>query len=628
MKKFLYSNCTKAAAAALFVLITVISAYISVCCYKELEKNEFIVFENGDYALKKPIREAAKGVYEYFKNENESSAAAMRNILRRHDGEIYSRVVSGDTVLYADTEDVEVFKNAEIRYIAEGSGENLYYDVPDNMPQYEYENLNGKIYLALRPEYISAQRARQAEAKRMLSDYTLNITLLLSAALLLLIYLCAATGRRAEDGGIHLTAFDRIYTEFICALAAAAAAGEIIVAAAAVSATEIDVTAAAAAGTAVCSGVFLISLLAAVKNIKNKSFVKNGIIGGLIIKLLKFLKKYVNDINKIISQRLRAVPVVLLMAYTAATVICGALINESAAAAVGCIVLFLAGSLFLGIRASDFDEVRKSAEEIRGGNTEYMHGRIYCADYKRLAETIDDVAQGFSESVEKRIKAEHMKTELVTNVSHDLKTPLTSIINYTKLLEKINLSPEEANDYVKIISSKSERLKNLTADLFDIAKVRSGIEDIEKEKLSAALLINQSLGEYDGEIKKSGLTVCMNAEENLYISADGKKMSRVMGNLISNFIKYGLKGTRVFITAKRSGETAVIEFKNTSAYPIDFDAEEITERFVRGDKSRSQEGNGLGLAIAKGYTQACGGEFIIKTDGDLFKAIMIFDCME
>ena len=217
-----------------------------------------------------------------------------------------------------------------------------------------------------------------------------------------------------------------------------------------------------------------------------------------------------------------------------------------------------------------------------------------------------------------------MKTELITNVSHDLKTPITSIISYTELLSKVEQMPDEAKDYVAVIAKKSDRLKKLTQDLFDISKVQSGNEVVVFEKLDMALLISQSLAEYDNEIQKSELTFCVETPKELYISADGRKMSRVVSNLIQNILKYSMKNTRVFITAAEQEEKVVLELKNISAYPLVFNPEEITQRFVRGDEARTAEGNGLGLAIVKSYTEICNGKVEIVIDGDLFKAILKF----
>ena len=217
-----------------------------------------------------------------------------------------------------------------------------------------------------------------------------------------------------------------------------------------------------------------------------------------------------------------------------------------------------------------------------------------------------------------------MKTELITNVSHDIKTPITSIINYTELLSKVDGLPEEAKDYVAVIAKKSDRLKNLTQDLFDISKVQSGNDEVVLEKLDVALLIGQALAEHDNEIQTSGLQFCVDTPKELFISADGRKMSRVMSNLIGNILKYTMQNTRVFISAADKAGVIEIVLKNISAYPLNFSAEEITGRFVRGDESRTAEGNGLGLAIVKSYTEICNGTFDVVLDGDMFKAILKF----
>lgn len=241
-----------------------------------------------------------------------------------------------------------------------------------------------------------------------------------------------------------------------------------------------------------------------------------------------------------------------------------------------------------------------------------------------MSENINDIAKGLDESLSAKLKAERLKTELITNVSHDLKTPLTSIISYTELLSGVEGLPEEAKDYARIIANKSDRLKNLTQDLFDISKVQSGNESVVLEKIDVSLLINQSLGEHDNEIQQSGLTFCINTAKDLYISADGRKMSRVVSNLINNILKYTMKNTRVFISAYEKNDEIVMEFKNIASYPMDFNAQEIVGRFVRGDSSRTAEGNGLGLAIAKSYTEICDGKFEVIIDGDMFKAFLKF----
>jgi signal transduction histidine kinase len=282
----------------------------------------------------------------------------------------------------------------------------------------------------------------------------------------------------------------------------------------------------------------------------------------------------------------------------------------------------------VGVRARELDEVKRGIQEIRSGDVSYQIPPLKCEDLKELAENVNGIAQGLDEAVSARVKAERMKTELITNVSHDLKTPITSIISYTELLSGLEGLPEEAQDYVAVISKKGARLKRLTQDLFDVSRAQSGNEEVLLERLDVALLISQALGEQDREIQASGLVFCVDTPKELYVRADGRKMSRVLSNLIQNILKYSLAGTRVFVTAAlREGRVEII-CKNTSAYPLDFDEEEITGRFVRGDESRTADGNGLGLAIAKSYTELCGGDFRIAVDGDLFKAILTFDPYE
>ena len=287
--------------------------------------------------------------------------------------------------------------------------------------------------------------------------------------------------------------------------------------------------------------------------------------------------------------------------------------------------IFAAAVYALIKRSRDMDEIRKGTKEIRGGKLSYKIAEPHSADLKELAADINHIAQGLDESVAAKLKAERMKTELITNVSHDLKTPLTSMISYTELLSQVDGLPEEAQDYIKIIASKSDRLKKLTQDLFDISKVQSGSENIVMERLDAALLIEQALAEREVEIKESSLNFIVNTEKELFFMADGKKMSRAVGNLIENALKYSMSGTRVFISAKGQDERLVMEFKNIASYLMDFDPEEIVGRFVRGDDSRSTEGSGLGLAIAKSYVEACRGSFELLVDGDLFKVSISFD---
>jgi len=386
---------------------------------------------------------------------------------------------------------------------------------------------------------------------------------------------------------------------------------------------------------AITSAVVITSLLSIIRNIKCKRFVESSIIVRVIrwcwktfVKVLVWLRNgFVgcrNLVFRTLSKKTGIILISMLFVYTALIGMFGFLGYREALFIVFGVILFFFGAFVVAYRAKDLDEIKKGVSEVRNGNVAYKIPELKSEDMKVLATNINDIAKGLDESVSAKVKAERMKTELITNVSHDLKTPLTSIISYTELLANVEGLPEEAKDYAQIIANKSDRLKTLTQDLFDISKVQSGNESVVLEKLDVSLLINQSLGEHDNEIKKSELPFCVNAPKELYISADGRKMSRVISNLISNILKYTMKNTRVFISAYEENGEVIMEFKNIASYPMDFNAEEIVGRFVRGDESRTQEGNGLGLAIAKSYTEICNGKFEIVLDGDMFKAILKF----
>ena len=390
-------------------------------------------------------------------------------------------------------------------------------------------------------------------------------------------------------------------------------------------------------GTASALGSLIVvtSLLSIIRNIKTRSLMESSVIFlvlrwilRMIVKMIKWVCGKVKTLwlamVRLLSKKTGVILITMLLIYTA---LIGALGIGTASSDIWLflgILLFVFACFVVAYRAGDLDEIKKGVSEVRNGNVAYKIPELKCDDMRTLAVNVNDIAKGLDESVSAKVKAERMKTDLITNVSHDLKTPITSIISYTELLSQMEKLPDEARDYVAIIAKKGDRLKQLTQDLFDISKVQSGNDDVFLEKLDVALLISQALGEHDNEIQSSGLPFCVNAPKELFISADGRKMSRVLNNLIHNILKYSLKNTRVFITAAEKDGDIEIVFKNISAYPLDFDVEEITHRFVRGDESRTTEGNGLGLAIAKSYTEICNGTFEIVVDGDLFKAVLRF----
>lgn len=274
---------------------------------------------------------------------------------------------------------------------------------------------------------------------------------------------------------------------------------------------------------------------------------------------------------------------------------------------------------------SDFGKLTDQIELIKNGE---MNSRLELADDSTVylaVENLNAIQEGMQTALVQMIKSERMKIDLITNVSHDLKTPLTSIISYVDLLTREEDLPEHVNDYIKILVQKSERLKNLIQDLFDLSKASSGNAALDMETLDLPRLIKQTLADMQEPIDESGLAFRLNIpDEPVYIVSDGKKLYRVWENLIANALKYSLPGSRVFVDLTVEGEKARAVMKNIANYEMDFVEDEILQRFVRGDSSRNTEGSGLGLSIAQQFTQICGGNFEIKIDGDLFKVEMVF----
>ena len=248
-------------------------------------------------------------------------------------------------------------------------------------------------------------------------------------------------------------------------------------------------------------------------------------------------------------------------------------------------------------------------------NEEELEGTL-----KIMAKYINDIAGGFTNAIEQSLKSERLKTELITNVSHDIKTPLTSIINYVDLLKKEDIQNAQIEQYIAVLDKKSQRLKKLIEDLVEASKVSSGNVKLNMEVINVKELLNQTVGEFEDKLEKKNLKIEMDLpNENVLIKADNRYLYRVIENVFSNISKYALEGSRVYIKLEKQKEEVYLEFKNISKDKLNISAEELMQRFVRGDKSRYTEGSGLGLSIAESLTELQGGKFKIDIDGDLFK---------
>ena len=566
----------------------------------------------------------------------------------------YYGVMNGTVISNAELND-SATQNAAFYLIArpdDATQSNIswYYRPFDDEPIDEY-NVRSTTYplgTVIRVCVTFEQAAQYQEmwsAQKNTFTHTIYIVLMLTAAALaLFVYLLFVTGRRPEDEEMHLVTLDRLPVEgnvllFWSVLGLAGGLNIALTAEIANGSGDLSFLLLPSVLFVVAAFAFALELtLSLVRLLKAGSLARRSWcirafrwsfnkIGVLCTGTWHGLGRLRLAFTKAILGNYKTRNVVLL--FTAYSVVLAFL--AAAFAGVGgsffAFVLgvgwFLAAGYFLIRRIDGFDRIVAALQRMRGGDLSFRLTDMPEGVFAAMAEDLGSLGDGMQAALQNEVRAERMKSELITNVSHDLKTPLTSILSYSDLLSQLELTPEEANDYAKIIHQKSLRLKNLTSDLFDISKVQSGVEQMVCERLDAVTLVRQALAEQ--EAQNSGLVLKVTLpERELPIWADGRKMSRVLENLIGNCVKYAMKGTRVFVSLDERDGKAVFEVKNTANYEMDFAADEITERFVRGDAARSTEGSGLGLAIAKSYTEACGGMFEVEVDGDQFKVRISF----
>ena len=271
--------------------------------------------------------------------------------------------------------------------------------------------------------------------------------------------------------------------------------------------------------------------------------------------------------------------------------------------------------------------IKNGGEKIASGELDYKIDTKYMVlDFKDFAQTLNNINQSMNTVVDEKVKSERFKTELITNVSHDIKTPLTSIINYVDLLSKEEIGNETAKGYVQVLDRHSKRLKKLVEDLVEASKASTGNVTVNFEKCDIGVLLTQAIGEFDERLRKANITSILKIHsDNVIIRADGRHLWRVFDNLLSNICKYSLDGTRAYIDVYTKEDKAIVTFRNISKYELDLTEQELTERFVRGDKSRNTEGSGLGLSIARNLVELQNGEIKIDTDGDLFKVTLVLE---
>lgn len=450
--------------------------------------------------------------------------------------------------------------------------------------------------------YVNDLNIKFLAAKHDATVLIIQGSVCLLVFLLALVYLIFAAGKKsASPQGIHHVFADRIYNEIIAFLlflsgCAVVACGFVII-------DELF-------NKSFMYILFVSSVLIAVafmlifvRHIKGKTLLKHTIIFTVFHFIFKSVKK-VYDAGQ------PMVKAVLLVAV---------LVIFTAIPFVFLVTLPLA-LVFTYMQVAKYIAVKNGVKRVKSGTYDQKIEIKGSGEVSALAADINDISAGLGLEVERRMKSERLKTELIVNVSHDIKTPLTSVITYVDLLRKENINSESARKYIDVIAGKSNRLKTLIDDLFDASKAASGNITVNLDEVDINALITQGFGELDEQIKSSSLDFKVNMPEGKITAyADGRLTWRVLENLLSNVFKYSLANSRVYIDVSEDEQNAYIEIKNISATELNIPEDEIMERFKRGDESRGSEGSGLGLDIAKSLMLCQNGELTIKIDGDLFK---------
>ena len=371
--------------------------------------------------------------------------------------------------------------------------------------------------------------------------------------------------------------------------------------------------------------VLMFCLTTLIKRIKTKSFWKTTLVGKIYFWLRKKIKKIFTTLaysTNITAKVIVYAAIIFIIAFFILI-----MFRDSA------IMIFLELILFGNVLykiikvLKDYSKIENKLKEMTQGNNQIeLNTEEFVPELKNTAKYINHISEGVENAIQDRMKSERLKAELITNVSHDIKTPLTSIINYVDLLKNETIENEKAKEYIGILDNKSQRLKKLTEDLIEASKVSTGNVSLNMEKINIVELVNQAVGEFEDRFKKHNLNTIIDSTENeIYVMADSKYMYRVIENLFSNVAKYALENSRVYIDLKKFDKSVKIEIKNISKEKLNISADELMQRFVRGDKSRATEGSGLGISIAQNLTELQNGKFNLILDGDLFKIQIEFE---
>ncbi len=450
-----------------------------------------------------------------------------------------------------------------------------------------------------------------------------------------MVWLTVTAGRRPEDEEIHLNGFDRWYTEIAAGTVIGIWLAGTIISGTLIANSSLGYSHVVVTVIVIClicgtytMAWFLIGYLSLVRRIKAGTLWKNS----LIRKVLKWIGKCsgkLADFARAFSRNTAEKIKVLLVGGAflfLQFLIIGCVFSGAGVFLLALMAVDVAVMIFAIRKADGLDLIMDGLKKISDGELQYkIKTDTLTGKQKVMAEYINNIGSGLDAAVENSLKKERMQTELITNVSHDLKTPLTSIINYVDLMKRENPTDPKIQEYLRILDEKSQRLKVLTEDVVEASKASTGNIKLEMNDIDFVEMVQQVIGELEEKFQEKNLTMMVHfTDEPSIIYADGQRMWRVLENVFGNVVKYAMEGTRVYAEISNRNKKVTFSLKNISAQPLNISADELTERFIRGDVARNTEGSGLGLSIAKSLTELQGGEFKLYLDGDLFKVMITF----
>ena len=450
-----------------------------------------------------------------------------------------------------------------------------------------------------------------------------------------MVWLTVTAGRKPKDEKIHLNGFDRWYTEIAAGAVIGIWLAGTIISGTLIANSSLGYSHAVVTVIVTClicgtytMAWFLIGYLSLVRRIKAGTLWKNS----LIRKVLKWIGKcsgklagFARAFSRNTAEKIKVLLVGSAFLFLQFLII-GCVFSGAGVFLLALLAVDVAAMIFAIRKADGQDLIMDGLKKISDGELQYkIKTDTLTGKQKVMAEYINNIGGGLDAAVENSLKKERMQTELITNVSHDLKTPLTSIINYVDLMKRENPTDPKIQEYLRILDEKSQRLKVLTEDVVEASKASTGNIKLEMNDIDFVEMVQQVIGEFEEKFRERNLTMMVHfTDEPSIIYADGQKMWRVLENVFGNVVKYAMEGTRVYAEISNQNKKVIFSLKNISAQPLNFSADELTERFIRGDVARNTEGSGLGLSIAKSLTELQGGEFKLHLDGDLFKVIITF----